>query len=78
MEPALRARLGSFSPAPARVLLRGRLPRPEVMRTHGYHWFDKALRSAHEPPRRARSASGALLYNIFNTRTEGHATGWRS
>ena len=47
---------------------------PEVMRTHGYHWFDLA-RMAHEPhPSPIRR--GPLLYNIFNTRTEGHATGW--
>ena len=44
------------------------------MRTHGYHWFDKAwmAREPHPSPIRR----GALLYNIFNTRTEGHATGW--
>ena len=47
---------------------------PEVMRTHGYHWFDLA-RMAHDPhPSPIRS--GPLLYNIFITRTEGHATGW--
>src|SRR6266545_566991 len=47
---------------------------PEVMRTHGYHWFDKAwmARLPHPSPIRR----GPLLYNIFNTRTEGHATGW--
>jgi uncharacterized protein (DUF885 family) len=44
------------------------------MRTHGYHWFDLA-RMAHDPhPSPIRK--GPLLYNIFNTRTEGHATGW--
>jgi hypothetical protein len=33
------------------------------MRTHGYHWFDKA-RMAHDPhPDPIRS--GPLLYNIF-------------
>jgi uncharacterized protein (DUF885 family) len=47
---------------------------PSVLRTHGYHWFDKA-RLVHEPPASPIRA-GALLYNIFNTRTEGHATGW--
>jgi uncharacterized protein (DUF885 family) len=45
-----------------------------VMRTHGYHWFDLA-RMQHDPhPSPIRR--GPLLYNIFNTRTEGHATGW--
>jgi len=44
------------------------------MRTHGYHWFDLA-QMEHEPhPDPIRR--GALLYNIFNTRTEGHATAW--
>ncbi|MBI3262317.1 MAG: hypothetical protein HYZ58_04100, partial [Acidobacteria bacterium] len=47
---------------------------PEVMRTHGYHWFDKG-RIQHEPhPSPIRK--GPLLYNIFSTRTEGYATGW--
>jgi uncharacterized protein (DUF885 family) len=45
-----------------------------VMRTHAYHWFDLG-RMAHEPhPDPIRR--GPLLYNIFVTRTEGHATGW--
>src|SRR5438477_5139961 len=44
------------------------------MRTHGFHWIDNA-RAAREPhPSTIRR--GALLYNIFNTRTEGNATGW--
>ena len=47
---------------------------PEVMRTHGYHWFDKA-RMAHDP-HASPIRRDALLYNIFITRTEGHATGW--
>ena len=44
------------------------------MRTHGYHWFDLA-RMVHEP-HSSPIRGGPLLYNIFNTRTEGHATGW--
>jgi uncharacterized protein (DUF885 family) len=44
------------------------------MRTHGYHWFDKA-RMVRDPHASA-IRRGALLYNIFITRTEGHATGW--
>ena len=44
------------------------------MLTHDYHWFDSQLLD-HEPkPTPIRQ--GTLLYNIFNTRTEGHATGW--
>ncbi len=74
MDPALRARVGSFSPGPREFFGEVDYRDPELMRTHGYHWFDKA-RMVHEPhPSPIRR--GALLYNIFNTRTEGHATGW--
>jgi len=45
-----------------------------VMRTHGYHWFDLA-RLEHDPPA-SPMRRVPLLYNIFNTRTEGNATGW--
>jgi hypothetical protein len=74
MEPALRARLGTYSPGPREFFGEVDYRDPEVMRTHGYHWFDKArmVREPHPSPIRR----GALLYNIFNTRTEGHATGW--
>jgi len=74
MEPALRARVGTFDPGPREFFTEVDYRDPEIMRTHGYHWFDKA-RMVHEPhPSPIRR--GALLYNIFNTRTEGHATGW--
>ena len=74
MDPALRARVGSFSPGKREFFGEVDYRDPELMRTHGYHWFDKA-RMVHEPhPSPIRR--GALLYNIFNTRTEGHATGW--
>jgi hypothetical protein len=74
MDPALRARIGEYSPGPREFFGEVDYRDPEVMRTHGYHWFDKA-RLAHDPnPSPIRQ--GALLYNIFNTRTEGHATGW--
>ena len=74
MDPAMRARIGSFSPGPREFFGEVDYRDPEVMRTHGYHWFDKA-RMVHEPhPSPIRR--GALLYNIDNTRTEGLATGW--
>ncbi len=74
MDPALRAKVGSFNPGPREFFGEVDYRDPELMRTHGYHWFDKA-RMVHEPhPSPIRR--GALLYNIFNTRTEGHATGW--
>jgi hypothetical protein len=74
MEPALRARLGRFTPGPREFFTEVDYRDLEVMRTHDYHWFDLA-QMEHEPhadPIRR----GPLLYNIFNTRTEGHATGW--
>ena len=74
MDPALRARVGSFDPGPREFFTEVDYRDPEVMRTHGYHWFDKT-RLVHRPPARPIRRE-ALLYNIFNTRTEGHATGW--
>ena len=74
MDGALRARIGSYSPGPREFFGEVDYRDPEVMRTHGYHWFDKGF-LLHEPPS-SQIRRGALLYNIFNTRTEGHATGW--
>jgi hypothetical protein len=74
MDGALRARIGTFSPGPREFFSEVDYRDPEVMRTHGYHWFDKG-RMAHLP-HSSPIRKGALLYNIFNTRTEGHATGW--
>ena len=74
MEPALRARLGRFNPGPREFFTEVDYRDPEIMRTHGYHWFDLArmVNDPHPSPIR----KGPLLYNIFNTRTEGLATGW--
>ena len=74
LEPALRARIGSYSAGPREFFGEVDYRDPEVMRTHGYHWFDKA-QLTHRPPA-SPIRRDALLYNIFNTRTEGHATGW--
>jgi hypothetical protein len=74
LEPALRAQIGRFTPGPREFFTEVDYRDPEVMRTHGYHWFDLA-RMEHEPhPDPIRR--GPLLYNVFNTRTEGFATGW--
>ncbi len=74
LEPALRAQIGHFTPGPREFFTEVDYRDPEVMRTHGYHWFDLS-RMANEPhPDPIRR--GPLLYNIFNTRTEGFATGW--
>ena len=72
--PALMARMGRFQTGPREFFNEVSYRDPEIMLTHDYHWFDLA-RLDHEPnpnPIRQRT----LLYNIFNTRTEGHATGW--
>jgi hypothetical protein len=74
MDGALRARIGSYSPGPREFFGEVDYRDPEVMRTHSYHWFDKGY-LVHEPPS-SPIRRGAFLYNIFNTRTEGHATGW--
>ena len=62
-------------PGPARVLRRSRLPRSarSCARTTitGSTWRGWRRSRTASPIRR-----GPLLYNIFITRTEGHATGW--
>jgi len=73
--PALRAKLGRFSPANgargffSEVSYRD----PVAMRTHSYHWVELAAME-HEPNdspiRRVPS-----LFNIFDARSEGLATG---
>jgi len=75
MDHALRERIGSFSPAEG---LRGFFAEvdyrePIVMRTHGYHWFDLAMMAndPHDSPIR----SVPLLYNSWDSRCEGIATG---
>jgi hypothetical protein len=74
MDPALRARIGTFHAGPREFFTEVDYRDPEVMRTHGYHWFDKAWME--KMPQGSPIRRGPLLYNIFNTRTEGHATGW--
>jgi hypothetical protein len=72
MDPGLRAHLGSFSPGPREFFGEVDARDPEVMRTHGYHWFDKGWMANVGHPSPVRKV--APLYNIFNTRTEGFAT----
>ena len=74
MDSALRSQIGTYTPPPHEFFTEVDYRDPEVMRTHGYHWFDLG-RMANEPnPDPIRR--GALLYNIFDTRTEGGATNW--
>ena len=74
MEPALRARIGAFNPGAREFFAEVDYRDRQIMRTHDYHWFDLAqmVKDPHRNPIRR----GPLLYNIFITRTEGHATGW--
>ena len=74
MDGALRAQIGRYNPGPREFFSEVDYRDPEVMRTHGYHWFDLA-RMANEP-HSSPIRRGPLLYNMFVTRTEGHATGW--
>ena len=75
MDAALRARIGEFTESDG---LRGFFSEvsyrdPVSMRTHGYHWIELAMmeNEPHESPiRRVPS-----LYNIFDARSEGLATG---
>jgi uncharacterized protein (DUF885 family) len=73
MDSALRTHVGRYTDKrPLEFFTEIDYRDPLLMRTHGYHWFDLA-RMEHDPhPDPIRR--GALLYNIFNTRTEGHAT----
>jgi len=72
-DPALRAQVGRFSPGPREFFNEVSYRDPIVMLTHDYHWIDlgRVVKDPHPDPIRR----GPLLYNIFVTRTEGHATG---
>jgi len=73
-DPVLREQLGKFVPEETRNffwIVAHYDPTP--LYTHFYHWFELARmeRDPHASPIR----QGALLYNIFDSRNEGTATG---
>ena len=75
MDAALRERIGSFTPAEG---LRGFFSEityrdPIMMRTHDYHWIE--LARMREEPHASPIRRVPLLYNIFDARSEGIATG---
>jgi hypothetical protein len=74
MKPALLERMGSFVPEEKRNFfwITAHFD-PAPLFTHFYHWFELARMDTepHESPIR----QGALLYNIFDSRNEGTATG---
>ncbi len=77
MDPALRAVNGRFTPAaPGEIrnfFQEVNYRDPVVMRTHMHHWIELArMREAPHPSPIRRVAS---LYNIFDARSEGLATG---
>ncbi len=74
MDGALRSRIGNFSAGPREFFSEVVYRDPEVMLTHQFHWFDKAHMATYPHPDPIRR--GPLLYNIFDTRTEGLATAW--
>jgi hypothetical protein len=73
MDEALRARTGQYTERrPLEFFTEVDYRDPVLMRTHGYHWFD--LARMRQDPHPSPIRRGALLYNIFDTRTEGLAT----
>ena len=74
MEPALRARVGKFTPSEG---LRGFFSEISyrdgiIMRTHDYHWIE--LARMREEPHESPIRSAPLLYNLWDGRSEGMAT----
>lgn len=77
MASALRAKIGRFSP-PGPDGLRGFFSEvsyrdPLAMRTHSYHWIELAMMA--EEPHASPIRRVPSLYNIFDGRSEGMATG---
>jgi uncharacterized protein DUF885 len=73
MEPALRARIGTFAPAAERdFFAQVEYREPLLLRSHGYHWFD--LARMEQEPHQSPIRRVPLLYNIWDTRAEGLAT----
>jgi len=75
MDPAMRERTGTFTPADG---LRGFFNEiiyrdPMTMRAHHYHWLD--LARMREEPHPSVIRSTPLRYNLFDGRAEGMATG---
>ena len=74
MRPALDAHKGSFVEEEKRnfFLITAHYD-PAPLFTHFYHWFELARMDLEPHPSPVRQ--GALLYNIFDSRNEGTATG---
>lgn len=74
MDPALRERTGEFVPEENRNFFWTAVHfEPMTLWTHFYHWWD--LAQMREEPHESPIRRGPLLYNIFDSRAEGLATG---
>ena len=74
MEPALREHLGEFVPEDERNFFWiAAHYDPTPLFTHFYHWFE--LAQMRDEPHESPIRRGPLLYNIFDSRNEGTATG---
>lgn len=72
-EPALMAHKGNFVPEETRHFFYiGSHLDPTPLYSHFYHWFE--LARMENEPHASPIRSGALLYNIFDSRNEGTAT----
>lgn len=73
-EPALLAHVPQFAPEATRNFFQiGAHYDPLPLITHFYHWIELARMDLEPHPSPVRQ--GALLYNIFDSRNEGTATG---
>ena len=74
MKPAMEAHKGVFRPEEERNFFTiGSHYDPAPLFTHFYHWMELARMDLEPHPSPVRQ--GALLYNIFDSRNEGTATG---
>ncbi len=74
MAPALREHMGAFVPAGQRnFFVIAMHYDPVTLYTHFYHWWD--LARMRDTPHASPVRRGPLLYNIFDSRAEGLATG---
>ena len=74
MEPALRQHMGKFVPEKERNFFYiGMHYDPVPLYSHFYHWFD--LAQVRDDPHKSPIRRGPLLYNIFDSKSEGIATG---
>ncbi len=74
MEPAMREHLGRFVPQEKRNFFWiAAHYDPAPLFTHFYHWFELARMDLEPHPSPVRQ--GSVLYNIYDSRNEGTATG---